>query len=86
MPAPLAIAPPRNESRSIPLSEFQTNLAAWVPRLPRDVPRILYCLAGVRSMQAATITVEAGLTNVLDLAGGITEWNRTSGVGTLDAL
>lgn len=70
---------------NIPLSEFQTNLAAWLPRLPREVPLILYCLAGVRSLQAATILAEAGLTNVVNLAGGITEWNRTFGIGALYA-
>ncbi len=71
---------------NIPLSEFQTNLAAWLPRLPREVPLILYCLAGIRSLQAATILVEAGLANVLNLAGGIAEWNRIFGVGALHAL
>ncbi len=71
---------------NIPLSEFQTNLAAWLPRLPRDVPLILYCLAGARSLQAATILVEAGLTNVLNLTGGITAWNAAFGAGTLYSL
>lgn len=71
---------------NIPLSEFQTNLAAWVPRLPREVPLILYCKGGVRSLQAATILAEAGVTNVLNLTGGITEWNRVFGEGTLFAL
>jgi rhodanese-related sulfurtransferase len=71
---------------NIPLSEFQTNLAAWLPRLPREVPIILYCLGGARSLQAATILVEAGLTNVLDLTGGITAWNSAFGNGYLYAL
>jgi rhodanese-related sulfurtransferase len=71
---------------NIPLSEFQQNLDSWLPRLPREVPIILYCLAGARSLQAATILVEAGLTNVLNLTGGITEWNRVNGEGYLFAL
>jgi adenylyltransferase/sulfurtransferase len=71
---------------NIPLSEFQTNLATWLPRLPREVPVIVYCLVGVRSLQAATILVEAGLTNVVNLTGGITEWNSEFGEGTLLAL
>ncbi len=71
---------------NIPLSEFQTNLAGWLPRLPREVPLILYCKGGARSLQAATILVEAGLTNVLNVTGGITEWNSTFGEGTLYAL
>ena len=71
---------------NIPLSEFQTNLAAWLPRLPREVPLIVYCKGGARSLQAATILVEAGLTNVLDLTGGITAWNSAFGNGYLYAL
>jgi rhodanese-related sulfurtransferase len=71
---------------NIPLAEFQTNLAAWLPRLPREVPIIVYCLGGVRSLQAATILVEAGLANVVNLTGGITEWNSEFGEGTLFAL
>ncbi|MCX6099482.1 MAG: DUF1573 domain-containing protein [Candidatus Bipolaricaulota bacterium] len=71
---------------NIPLSEFQQNLDSWLPRLPREVPIILYCLVGGRSAQAATILVEAGLTNVLNLTGGITEWNRVNGESYLFAL
>jgi rhodanese-related sulfurtransferase len=71
---------------NIPLSEFQTNLASWLPRLPREVPLILYCGVGARSLQAATILVEAGLTNVLNLAGGMAAWNAAFGEGTLYAL
>jgi rhodanese-related sulfurtransferase len=71
---------------NIPLAEFQQSLGSWLPRLPREVPLILYCLVGARSAQAATILVEAGLTNVLNLTGGITEWNRVHGEGYLFAL
>jgi rhodanese-related sulfurtransferase len=71
---------------NIPLSEFQQNLDSWLPRLPREVPIILYCLVGGRSAQAATILVEVGLTNVLNLTGGTTEWNRVNGEGYLFAL
>jgi rhodanese-related sulfurtransferase len=71
---------------NIPLSEFQQNLDSWLPRLPREVPMILYCLVGARSAQAATILVEAGLSNVLNLTGGITEWNRIHGENYLFTL
>lgn len=70
---------------NIPLSEFQTNLATWLPRLPREVPLILYCLGGVRSLQAATILVEAGRLNVLNLTGGIKEWQQQLGATFLFA-
>jgi rhodanese-related sulfurtransferase len=71
---------------NIPLAEFQTNLAAWLPRLPREVPLILYCGLGARSLQAATILVEAGLSNVLNMTGGITAWNNAFGAGYFYAL
>jgi rhodanese-related sulfurtransferase len=71
---------------NIPLAEFQQDLDSWLPRLPREVPIILYCLAGGWSLQAATILVEAGLTNVLNLTGGITAWDEAFGAGTLYAL
>jgi rhodanese-related sulfurtransferase len=71
---------------NIPLAEFQTNLSSWLPRLPREVPLVIYCKAGSRSLKAATILVEAGLSNVLNLTGGITEWNKQFGEGTLYAL
>jgi rhodanese-related sulfurtransferase len=71
---------------NIPLAEFQQDLDSWLPRLPREVPIILYCLAGGWSLQAATILVEAGLTNVLNLRGGITAWDEAFGAGTLYAL
>lgn len=71
---------------NIPLSEFQTNLASWLPRLPREVPLILYCGVGGRSLKAATILVEAGLSNVLNMTGGITAWDQAFGTGYLYAL
>jgi len=71
---------------NIPLAEFQQSLGSWLPRLPREVPIILYCLVGARSAQAAILLVEAGLTNVLNLTGGVTEWNRVNGTGYLFAL
>jgi len=71
---------------NIPLLEFQQNLDSWLPRLPREVPIIVCDLTDARSLQAATILVEAGLTNVLNLTGGITEWNRVHGEGYLFAL
>ena len=68
---------------NIPLSELQNNPAAWIPRLPRSVPIILQCKAGVRSAQAAQILMKAGFTNVLSLDGGITDWTDTFGSGYL---
>jgi rhodanese-related sulfurtransferase len=64
---------------NIPLSELQTNLAAWTPRLPRDVPIVLQCKAGSRSAQAGQILLKAGFTNLLNLDGGITGWTDAFG-------
>jgi rhodanese-related sulfurtransferase len=71
---------------NIPLSEFQQNLGAWTPRLPKDVPIILQCGVGGRSKQAAQILLQAGFTNVLNLVGGITEWKNVFGLQYLFEL
>jgi rhodanese-related sulfurtransferase len=71
---------------NIPLSEFQTNLAAWLPRLPREVPIIVYGTASADGSEAGTLLVGAGFSNVLNLTGGITEWNRVNGESYLFAL
>ena len=71
---------------NIPLSEFQTNLAAWLPRLPREVPIIVYGTASADGLEAGALLVGAGLSNTLNLTGGITEWNEQFGEGTLYAF
>lgn len=64
---------------NIPLADLQNDLATWVERLPRDVPLVIYCLAGGRSLQAATVLTEAGFTNAFNLEGGITRWQAEFG-------
>jgi len=63
----------------IELAELQNNLDAWTPHLPTDVPLIVYCKGGFRSAIAAQILVDAGFTNVIDLLGGMDEWQETYG-------
>ena len=70
---------------NIPLSDLQENLQTWIPRLPKDVPIVLQCSSGVRSVQAAQILLWAGFTNVLSFEGGITEWTKTFGSGYLSS-
>lgn len=70
-------------SVNIPVSEFQENLEAWTPHLPKDVPLIVYCKRGARSAAAAQILFNAGFSNVVDLLGGIDEWIATYGNGYL---
>lgn len=64
---------------NIPLADLQNDLAAWVDRLPRTVPLVIYCLAGGRSLQAATVLTEAGFTKAFNLEGGITRWQAEFG-------
>lgn len=63
----------------IPLSELQTNLDAWTPYLPHDVPLVVYCKAGIRSAIGAQILLDAGFANVFDLPGGTDAWVETYG-------
>jgi len=64
---------------NIPLSEFQTDLAKWTPRLPKDVPIIVQGTVDSRGLEAARTLLDAGFANVLNLVGGITEWTNVFG-------
>ena len=44
--------------------------------LPRDVPIVLHCQGGGRSSIGAALLQAQGFTNVSNLAGGMTEWQR----------
>lgn len=63
------------------------DLVASAPAvLPDDGrPILVYCEHGVRSVAAARLLVEAGVTNVLNLAGGLAPWigPRAFGPGAL---
>jgi tellurite methyltransferase len=63
------------------------DLVASAPAvLPDDGrPILVYCEHGVRSVAAARLLVEAGVTNVLNLAGGLAPWvgPRAFGPGPL---
>jgi tellurite methyltransferase len=63
------------------------DLVAAAPAvLPDDGrPILVYCEHGVRSVAAARLLVEAGVTNVLNLAGGLAPWDgpRAFGPGRL---
>jgi rhodanese-related sulfurtransferase len=37
---------------------------------------VVYCMAGVRSVEVATALVKAGYTRVMDLEGGIIKWQQ----------
>ncbi|HKZ30342.1 MAG TPA: rhodanese-like domain-containing protein [Acidimicrobiia bacterium] len=57
----------------LPLSEIND----WHEELPRDRTVILQCRSGNRSaMATAALIREAGMDNVINLAGGIIAWHQ----------
>ncbi len=44
--------------------------------LPRDKDVVLYCRSGARSYHACAYLMQQGLTNVINLRGGIIGWAR----------
>ncbi len=54
----------------MPFNQLQKKIST----LPKDVPLILYCKTGRRSLEACRFCLEYGLTNVLSLKGGILAW------------
>jgi rhodanese-related sulfurtransferase len=57
-------------STLIPLGE----LASRVDELPREQEIVVVCRSGNRSAQGRDILLEAGLTQVTSMAGGVTQW------------
>jgi molybdopterin/thiamine biosynthesis adenylyltransferase/rhodanese-related sulfurtransferase len=57
-------------ARLVPLD----RIADEIPRLDKRRETILYCKVGVRSMYAAHQLADAGVSDVLNLAGGILRW------------
>jgi rhodanese-related sulfurtransferase len=56
----------------VPMSQF----AARFGELPRDRPLLVMCAAGSRSAAATAHLLRNGWTDVKNVAGGITEWER----------
>ena len=57
-------------SVNIPLGHLQERIA----ELPRDRKIAIHCAGGYRSSIAVSILNQYGITNVIELAGGITAW------------
>lgn len=53
---------------------YESDFAARISELDRDVPYLLYCRSGNRSGSAADIMKDLGFTDVTDIDGGITSW------------
>lgn len=56
----------------VPMSTFATRFE----ELPRDRPLLVMCAAGSRSAAATAHLLRNGWTNVTNVAGGITEWEK----------
>lgn len=67
------------EEVRIPGAEFRplSEINDWVEELPRDRTIILQCRSGNRSaMATAALIRQAGMDNVVNLAGGIIAWHQ----------
>ena len=60
------------DSLAIPLGRLPDRHG----ELPRDVPLVVLCHHGVRSMNATLWLRRAGFGNAVNLAGGIDAWSR----------
>ena len=58
-------------SINIPLNHLQERIA----EIPRDRPLAIHCAGGYRSSIAVSILNQHGITNLIELAGGITAWD-----------
>jgi hydroxyacylglutathione hydrolase len=58
-------------SRNIPLNHLQERIA----EIPRDRRIAVHCAGGYRSSIAASILHRYGITNLIEVAGGLAAWN-----------
>jgi rhodanese-related sulfurtransferase len=57
----------------LPMSSFAERFG----ELPKDRPLLVMCASGSRSAAATAHLLRNGYTDVVNVAGGITEWERT---------
>ncbi len=53
-------------------SDFETQIET----LDKEKPVMVYCLGGVRSANAANVLKQKGFKNIIDLQGGISNWQN----------
>jgi molybdopterin/thiamine biosynthesis adenylyltransferase/rhodanese-related sulfurtransferase len=58
----------------IPRGSLESRIETALPN--REQPIVLYCQSGARSAFATKTLEQLGYTNVINLAGGITDWKR----------
>ena len=64
----------------IPLSELKDRIGELSP----DLPTIVYCRSGVRSKAGCQILRDDNFTDVLNMTGGILQWNGATAFGGED--
>jgi rhodanese-related sulfurtransferase len=57
----------------LPMSSFAERFA----ELPRGRPLLMMCAGGSRSAAATAYLLRSGYTDVVNVAGGITDWRRS---------
>lgn len=62
----------------VPLADLERRFA----EVPDDRPLIVHCAGGWRSSAGASVLRRAGRTEVTDLAGGFSAWERAVGQRT----
>jgi rhodanese-related sulfurtransferase len=81
-PAPLVVdVREPNEFAAVRLDDVMllpmSSFAGRFEELPRDRPLLVMCAAGSRSAAATAHLLRNGYTDVVNVAGGITEWERS---------
>ncbi len=61
----------------IPIGELKDRIGELTP----DLPIIVYCRSGVRSKAGCQILRESNFTDVLNMTGGILQWNGATAFG-----
>jgi sulfur dioxygenase len=64
------------EALLTPLAELRYKAVTWL----RDVPLLVVCRSGRRSIHGCSMLVEMGFTNVTNLSGGLQAWRAHQGV------
>lgn len=61
---------------AINIDFYKPDFKSQIARLNKEQTYFVYCKAGGRSASAADIMRKEGFKNVVDLDGGITEWEK----------
>lgn len=65
-------------AKLLPLGQIMSMQLESIDDL-KDEEIIIHCKAGMRSMQACVVLEQAGFTNVVNLVGGMMDWQKKFG-------